>query len=91
MKLWFRQGESLNLDSLVPVEVLATKDMLEYGTSGISEQLYGLQIEMTRLSIPMELSELEQMARSRYWIRVVGRFIGIGNLIIGVVCVQLQT
>ena len=66
MKLWFRQGESLNLDSLVPVEVLATKDMLEYGTSGIKEQLYGLQIEMTRLSTPMELSELEQMARSRY-------------------------
>ena len=27
----------------------------------------------------------------RYWIRVVGRFTGIGKMIIGVICVQMQT
>ncbi len=63
------------------MEVLATKDMLEYGTRGISEQLYGLPTEMTRLSMELELSDLQQMAISRYGIRAVGSFIVIREIV----------
>ena len=44
--------------------------MLEYGTCGISVKLYGLPIEMTRLSILLlELSDLQKMAIFRCWIQ----------------------
>ena len=82
-KVWIR--------ILLPlVEVLATKDMLEYGTRGISEQLYGLPTEMTRLSMELELSDLQQMAISRYGIQAVGSFIGIREIVKSVVYVKIE-